>query len=445
LILGGNPPGNSRNDEERILNCNELTLRSNFLRPGIFAFAFCMLLGLAAGSQRAAAQTETVLYAFCSQPYCADGTTPDATLVMDSAGNLYGAAAGGSSQFYGGVVFEVNSKNEEESLVYDFAAIPQGVAPNGALARDTSGNLYGTTAGGGYDVGKCKKFYGCGVLYKLLEGSEQVLYTFLGGSDGQEPNGGLILDANGNIYGTTYRGGGNAARPGTVFEVSPSGVETILHRFAAYKGDGRLPSGGLVMDKKGNLYGTTSEGGVDGFYGPGLECYEQCGTVFEVTAAGVEKTLYSFRGSKLKDGASPFDSLILDKKGNLYGTTYAGGLYGYGTIFELTTAGVEKVLYSFVGQPDAGNPVGRLLLDAKGNLYGTTSFGGTFGVGAVFELSASGKESVLYSFTGGTDGASPFDGLVMDAAGNLYGTTEIGGNFGNSCPEGCGVVFKVVP
>jgi uncharacterized repeat protein (TIGR03803 family) len=375
------------------LNCNELsTLRSNslrqrFLRLGFSAVAFCVLLGLAARPQKAVAQTETVLYAFCSQPYCADGTTPDATLVMDNEGNLYGAAAGGNSKFYAGVVFEVNSKDEQESLVYDFAAIPQGVAPNGALARD----------------------------------------------------------ANGNIYGTTYRGGGNGARPGTVFEVSPSGVETVLHRFAAYKGDGKLPSAGLVMDKKGNLYGTTSEGGVDGFYGPGLECYEQCGTVFEVTAAGVEKTLYSFKGSKLKDGASPFGSLIMDKKGNLYGTTYAGGVYGYGTIFELTTAGVEKVLYSFVGQPDAGNPVGRLLLDTKGNLYGTTSFGGTFGVGAVFELSASGKESVLYSFAGGADGASPFDGLVMDAAGNLYGTTEIGGNFGTSCPEGCGVVFKVAP
>lgn len=419
-------------------------LRSGLLRLGSLAFALCML-GLAASSQIAAAQTESVLYAFCSLPYCADGTTPDATLVMDSEGNLYGAAAGGNSKSYSGVLFEVNSKDEQESLVYDFAAIPEGVAPNGALARDASGNLYGTTAGGGHDVGKCTKFYGCGVLYKLSGDTEQVLYTFLGGLDGQEPNGGLILDASGNIYGTTYRGGGNGARPGVVFEVTSSGVETILHRFAAYKGDGRLPTAGLVMDSKGNLYGTTSEGGVDGFYGPGLECYEQCGTVFEVTAAGVEKTLYSFRGSRLKDGASPFGSLIMDKKGNLYGTTYAGGVDGYGTIFELTTAGVEKVLYSFAGQPDAGNPVGRLLLDTKGDLYGTTSFGGKFGVGAVFELSASGKETLVYSFTGGADGASPFDGLVMDAAGNLYGTTEIGGNFGTSCPEGCGVVFKVAP
>lgn len=432
-------------NESKTLQANSLQsrfLRPGFLRLGLLAFAVCV--GLAASPQVAAAQTETVLYSFCSQLYCADGTTPDATLVMDSEGNLYGAAAGGNSKFYAGVVFEVSSKDEQESLVYDFAAIPQGVAPNGALARDASGSLYGTTAGGGYDVGKCTKFYGCGVLYKLSGDTEQVLYTFLGGLDGQEPNGGLILDANGNLYGTTYRGGGNGARPGTVFEVSPSGVETVLHRFAAYKGDGKLPTAGLLMDSKGNLYGTTSEGGIDGFYGPGLECYEQCGTVFEVTA-GVEKTVYSFKGSKLKDGASPFGSLIMDKKGNIYGTTYAGGAYGYGTIFELTTAGVEKVLYSFAGQPDAGNPVGRVLLDTKGNLYGTTSFGGKFGVGAVFELSAAGKEKVLYSFTGGTDGASPFDGLVMDAAGNLYGTTEIGGNFGTSCPEGCGVVFKVVP
>jgi uncharacterized repeat protein (TIGR03803 family) len=200
-----------------------------------------------------------------------------------------------------------------------------------------------------------------------------------------------------------------------------------------------------VMDKKGNVYGTTSAGGGDGFYGPGLSCLGHCGTVYEVTAAGVEETLYVFQGFKKGDGAAPFASLILDSSGNLYGTTYAGGAYGFGTIFKLSPGGQETVLYSFIGQPDAGNPVGRLLMDKQGNLYGTTSFGGTFGNGAVYELSASGTESLLYSFTGEADGASPFDGLVIDAAGNLYGTTEIGGNFNNSCPVGCGVVFKVAP
>ena len=404
-----------------------------------------VLIGLAAASQSAWAGTETVLYRFCSLPYCADGTTPAAGLVMDGSGNLFGTAEGGSSSFYGGVIFQVSSQGAE-SLVYNFAAINEGLAPNGWLARDSSGNFYGTTAGGGYTAGQCKRFAGCGLVYKLSGGTEQVLYDFVGLSDGQEPNGGLILDKNGNLYGTTYKGGqGGGGKPGTVFEVSPTGSETVLHRFGAYKDDGELPTSGLVMDKKGNLYGTTSAGGGDGFYGPGLSCHERCGTVYEVTAAGVEKTLYVFKGWKNGDGAAPFASLILDSSGNLYGTTYAGGAYGFGTIFKLSPSGVETVLYSFIGLPDAGNPVGRLLMDKQGNLYGTTSFGGTLGFGAVYQLSASGAEGVLYSFTGGVDGASPFDGLVIDGAGNLYGTTEIGGNFNNSCPEGCGVVFKVAP
>jgi uncharacterized repeat protein (TIGR03803 family) len=417
--------------------------RHGFARHCFLAVA---LIALAVASQRAWAQTESVLYKFCSLQYCADGTTPAAGLVMDAAGNLYGTAAGGSSSFYGGVVFEVNSR-DVESLVYNFSAINDGLAPNGELVRDASGNFYGTTAGGGYDKGQCKRFAGCGLVYKLTGGSEQVLYTFLGLTDGQEPNGGLVLDKNGNLYGTTYKGGQNSGsrNAGTVFAVSATGSETVLHRFGASKGDGKLPTSGLVMDKKGNLYGTTSAGGGDGFYGPGFSCHEHCGTVYEVTAAGVEKILYTFKGWKKGDGAAPFASLILDSSGNLYGTTYAGGAYGFGTIFKLTPTGQETVLYSFIGLPDAGNPVGRLVLDSKGNLYGTTSFGGTFGDGAVYELSASGTESVLYSFTDLADGGSPFDGLVLDNAGNLYGTTEIGGNFNNSCPEGCGVVFKVTP
>ena len=403
-----------------------------------FALALCLAASLNAG-----AQTETVLYRFCSLQYCADGTTPAATLVIDSQGNLIGAAAGGSSQSYAGVVFQVNASGVE-SLVYDFTAINQGVAPNGALARDASGTLYGTTAGGGYNGGKCKKYYGCGVVYKLVGGAEQVLYAFQGQSDGQEPNGGLILDSAGNLYGTTYHGGGDAkGRPGTVFMVTPSGAETVLHKFAAFKGDGKLPTSGLLMDKKGNLYGTASEGGGKGSYAPGYKCTDGCGVVYEITTSGTEKILYSFKGFTDGDGAAPFASLTMDKSGNLYGTTYAGGEYGYGTIFKLTPSGQETVLYSFIGQPDAGNPVGRLLMDAQGNLFGTTSYGGTFGSGAVFELSASGKESVLYSFTGGKDGAYPFDGLVMDGDGNLYGTTELGGNFNSSCPFGCGVAFKV--
>lgn len=406
----------------------------------------CLAVGLAlvcfvAVSSPASAQTETVLYRFCSQPYCADGTTPAAGLYLDNQGNLFGAAEGGNSQFYGGVVFEVNSTGKE-SLVYDFAAINEGVAPNGTLARDASGDFYGTTAGGGYDQGKCKRYYGCGVVYELTAGVQHVLYTFKGAADGLEPNGGMVIDTSGNLYGTTYRGNAGKAT-GTVFKVTPSGVLTVLHQFATGKGDGKQPTSGLLMDKNGNLYGTASAGGGSGNYGPGLQCLGGCGVVYEITTAGAEKILYAFKGWKAGDGAAPFASLIMDKQGNIYGNTYAGGTYGYGTIFKLTPSGQETVLYNFIGQPDAGNPVGRLLMDAQGDLFGTASYGGTYGNGAVYELTASGKEKVLYSFTGGTDGWFPFDGLTVDAAGNLYGTTELGGNFGSSCPEGCGVVFKI--
>jgi uncharacterized repeat protein (TIGR03803 family) len=410
---------------------------------GVFGAAVGMTVVLFALSSQLLAQTETVLYRFCSQRYCADGTTPAATLSLDGQGNLYGAAAGGNSKFYAGVVFQVSASGAE-SLVYDFSAINQGVAPNGALARDANGDFYGTTAGGGNDKGKCKKYYGCGLVYKLSGGVEQVLYAFKGASDGLEPNGGPVLDASGNIYGTTYRSvGGKGLGSGIVFKVSPDGNETVLHQFGSSRGDGKKPTSGLLIDAKGNLYGTASEGGVKGQYGPGLNCTDGCGVVYEISAAGQEKILYAFKGSQSGDGAAPFASLILDKQGNLYGTTYAGGKYGFGTIFKLTPGGQETVLYNFSGIPNAGNPVGRLLMDAQGNLFGSTSYGGRFDSGTVFELSASGKESVLYSFTGGADGAYPFDGLVMDGAGDLFGTTELGGNFGASCPLGCGVVFKV--
>jgi len=418
---------------------HEESAKATLRMAALLALLFALLYGAV---PMASAQTETVLYTFCSLPYCEDGTTPAAGLTLDSYGNLYGAAQGGDSDFYGGVVFQLSTKNKETEI-FNFSAVQEGVAPNGALIRDSSGNIYGTTAGGGYDQGPCKGYFGCGLVYKLSNGDETVLYTFLGKSDGLEPNGGLVLDGKGNLYGTTYKGGGG----GTVFKVSPEGTETVLHRFAGGSKDGRYPSAGLVMDGDGNLYGTTSEGGgVNGDYLQGLACQGDCGAVFELTAAGDEKILYAFKGWTKEDGAGPFASLILDSQGELYGTTYAGGTYGYGTVFKLTSAGEESVLYSFLGSPDGQFPASRLLMDSHGNLYGTTVFGGVYGYGTVFEISASGKETVLYNFTGGADGAFPKDGLVMDGHGNLYGTTPMGGNFNeSSCPYGCGVAFKVSP
>lgn len=397
--------------------------------------------------QIARAQKQSVLYRFCSQPNCTDGATPAANLAIDGQDNLYGVAGGGDSSFYGGVLFELSPKGGE-TLLYNFGDISEGIGPNGGLVQDSSGSFYGTTAGGGYDNFPCKKFAGCGLLYKLTNGTEEVLYNFLGSADGAQPNGSVVLDRQGNLYGTTYAGGGGSGihKAGTIFSVnSNTGTETVLHRFGADKKDGKFPIAGLVMDGKGNLYGTTIEGGAGGSYGPGLGCIRRCGVVFELNAAGVETVLYAFRGWKKGDGAVPFSGLILDGKGNLYGTTYAGGAYGQGTVFQVTPAGKETVLYSFRGVPDGAFPVGRLVMDAQGNLYGTTSYGGTHDQGTVFELTSSNVEKKLYNFTGRADGASPLDGLVMDSQGNLYGTTFLGGNFNSICSAGCGVVFKVTP
>ena len=413
--------------------------------PSVAMFSLLCAL-VASAAQIASAQTESTLYSFCSLPNCSDGSTPAPNLLWTAQGSLYGVAEGGTGNFGGGVVFELNLAGTE-TLIYSFSAINQGLGPNGGLLQDSAGNFYGTTAGGGYDHKPCKKLAGCGLVYKLTNGNETVLYNFLGSTDGDEPNGTLVLDKQGNLYGTTYSGGsgGGGHEAGTIFKVTPTGTETVVHRFGAVAADGKFPNAGMVMDKKGNLYGTTIYGGVDGDYGPGLMCHNKCGVVFELTAAGVEKVLYAFKGSKERDGAAPFAGLILDSKGNLYGTTFAGGLYGQGTVFKLTPTGQETVLYSFGQPPDAGFPVGRLVIDGQGNLYGATAFGGTHGQGTVFKLTPSNQEKVLYSFTGGADGGQPLDGLAMDPQGNLYGTTFVGGIFNNQCLVGCGVVFEVRP
>lgn len=279
-------------------------------------------------------------------------------------------------------------------------------------------------------------------------GTGKVLYTFTGGKDGYWPTGNLILDAQGNLYGTT-RYGGHEQRSGTAFKISPTGQKSTLYEFGAYKGDGRGPEAGLIMDTQGNLYGTTGSGGHRGGELKGLTCPGGCGIVFEINAAGVETILYTFMGWKAQDGAVPVAALVMDAEGNLYGTTNYGGVYGYGTVFKLVPSGKETVLYSFTGSAGGAFPSGNVVFDAEGNLYGTTFSGGADDFGTVFELTSSGTEKVLYSFTGGTDGGAPQDGLVYDTHGNLYGVTFTGGNLDGHCSEGgglgCGVVFKVTP
>jgi uncharacterized repeat protein (TIGR03803 family) len=274
----------------------------------------------------------------------------------------------------------------------------------------------------------------------------KVLHTFTDGSDGALPYG-LIADRVGNLYGTTMWGGCTTDPPplecGTVFRVATDGTESILHTFCpeAPCTDGQSPSSGLIADKAGNLYGMTWSGGAS-----------NAGTVYRLSPGGTESVLYSFTGGN--DGSGPGGNLIRDKAGNIYGTTFGGGANGAGVIFKLTKSGTESVLYAFTGGSDGDEPMG-IIADGADNLYGTTEYGGDptncpgadhvpAGCGVVFKLTPDGMETVLHAFTGESDGATPNGGVVADAAGNLYGTTEVGG--GTGCADfgpGCGTVFKI--
>jgi uncharacterized repeat protein (TIGR03803 family) len=247
-----------------------------------------------------------------------------------------------------------------------------------------------------------------------------VLYTFSGGADGAYPRA-IIRDIHGDLFGTT--GSGGSSNNGTVFKLSRTGKETVLYSFSGGT-DGGNPSTGLIEDAKNNFYGTTIAGGASGN-----------GTVFKLGSTGKETVLYSLKGGA--DGALPFAGVILDARGNLYGTTIGGGAYGGGTVFKVNKTGKETVLHSFGKGSDGMVPNAGVVRDASGNLYGTTEYGGAWGYGTVFRLSATGKEKVLYSFKGGTDAAGPYAGVIRDLTGDLYGTTYYGGVFG------AGTVYKL--
>lgn len=314
------------------------------------------------------------------------------------------------------------------SVLYNFSFLgDSGSFPIGRLVRDNDGDLYGTTVDGGQ-----MKPPGHGVVFKLdPHGNETVLYAFTGGADGRWPFGGLIRDDEGNLYGTTLAGGVISATCGgcgVVFKLAPNGEETVLHAFTG-GADGGNPAGNLARDGDGNLYGVTG-GGQFG-----------SGTVFRLDPQGNKTVLYAFTGGA--DGGSPNGDLVRDDAGNLYGTTADGGitsttciLVTCGLVFELDAWGHERVLYAFTGGADGGNPNIGLVRDDMGNLYGSTSDGGPSGNGVIFEVDPWGHERVLYAFTGGADGYSPF-GITMQW-GNIYGTSS-GGTLGN------GTVFKVDP
>jgi len=414
------------------VNCHSpsgVSLRLLVLTINIASLLVLALLG----AEPAESQTFTVLHTFLGG--VGDGGNPFGGLVRDSAGNVYGTTEDNGAGLFCplgcGIVFKLDSVGQE-TVLHNFAGgSKDGSLPYyGDLLLGAAGNLYGTTYQGGA--------FGAGTVYEVTPtGEEKVIYSFRGRADGGFPWGGLIHDAAGNLYGTTSgRGSGKACAYGcgTVFKLDRAGGFTLLHTFVGGT-DGEYPLSRLLRDGAGNLYGTTEQGGGSGCGGAG------CGTVFKIDTSGKESILYAFAGPP--DGQFPVGGLILDKVGNLYGTTFQGGFNGIGgTVFKVDPTGKETVLYSFnLFGGDAGLPYGGLVRDSAGNLYGATSSGGAAFGGAIFEVNASGVETVLYSFTGGSDGYIPFSDLIRDAAGNLYGTTSEGGDA--SCF--CGVVFQLTP
>ncbi len=403
-------------------------------------FAIVVLTLFTAAAMQA--QTLSVLHGFHNSP---DGSAPWSGLARDAAGNLYGTTTLGGDYGYG-MVFKVAPRGSGW-ILYPLYSFPQpdqgndGAEPNAPVVIGPDGSLYGTTPMGGDNQGTVFKLTPPAQVCEtaLCPWNETILYRFAGGEDGGNPYSPVILNASGNIYGTTQSGG--SAGLGTVFELTRSGsgwTETVLYSFTGIP-DGSQPESGLLMDAAGNLYGTTADGGAN-----------SSGTVFQLVPSGggwTENILYSFGP---QDGYAPFGGLIFDNAGNLYGTT-AYSYVGNGTVFELSPSGGQwnfTTLYFLTsGAPTVPGPVGTLLLDSSGDLYGTTFEGGLvgcglgFGCGTVFELSPSSggwNYNLLYQFSGESDGGFPVDGLASDSQGNLYGAGW-GGNSGN------GVVFEWTP
>jgi uncharacterized repeat protein (TIGR03803 family) len=381
----------------------------------------------------------TVLHAFQG------GTTgtgnPAFQLAADSAGNLYGTTFWGGN-FAGcknqgcGVVYRLSPNGSQwtYTVLYKFPGYTGGTEPYNVIL-DSAGNLYGELAQGGT--------FGNGLVFELSPTTSgpwkfTSLYEFTGGTDGGLPNGGLVFDAAGNLYGATHYGG-KGSGAGTVFELSPASgggwTETVLYDFFSGQCFGTYnPNAGVVFDAAGNLYGTSAGGN---------------GAVYELKAGSGGRTcvlLYAFQGI---DGAVPEAGVTLDAAGNIYGTTVAGGVNSAGTVFELSpnSSGsyTFNLVFAFNGS-SGQNPYYPVLVDASGDIYGAALYG-TSNWGVVFKLShAAGgwTYGLLHTFTGAADGGYP-NGLIFDSAGNLYGVANYGAKAGCINQSGCGTVFKLSP
>lgn len=414
-----------------------------------------MALGFFVGAQSAVAQTESILYNFKSGTK--DGAYPISGLTQDSSGNFYGTTYEGGAHGKGTVYkLSESGSSWTDSVLWNFGIVLDGAYPEASPFIDSDGVLWGTTVGGGLVSGAAGCTSGCGTFYTLAdvagEWVESPLFSFPPGNAGYNPvtMGHLIQDSNGNFYGTAVRGGAHGS--GVVFELTLGNggtTETVLYSFDSddRNSSGVTPEGALVIDGSGNLYGTTTEGGSNRL------CNDAgCGTVYELSppvppsTTWTETIIHTFQGGVI-DGSGPVASLIFDSTGDLYGTTTSGGLYGDGTAFELSPSvgggWTETKIFNFGSTASDGRkPECSLVMDSNRNLYGTTIAGGS-GYGTVFKLTPdidTWTETILHSFAfSRSDGEDPVGGLLMDSSGNLYGTTEYGGT------NLYGTVFKVVP
>jgi uncharacterized repeat protein (TIGR03803 family) len=363
-------------------------------------------------SAASAKQGFSVIHDFAGAP--GDGAYPLVGVTFDDAGDIYGASYVGGA--YGlGTLFKI-APDGTETIVRSFGNGNDGAFPRSQLAIDKSGNIYGTTNGGGGSI-NCDG--GCGTIWEYsAAGKYKVLHKF-DFTDGSQPVGQLLRDTAGNLYGITTDGGPN--NQGEVFEYTAGGKFKVLHTFAGT--DGAYPECSLIQDRAGNIYGTTEGGGSN-----------NSGTVFEIQSGGRFTTLYSFTGGN--DGANPVGGLERDKSGTLYGTAENGGANGVGTVFSLAPDGTLVALHSFAGGADGASPQGDILR-LKDTLYGATSSGGdSNNYGTIYQVDiASGTETVLHRFTG-TDGSTSVSKLAR-RRGKLYGAAAYAGADDN------GVVFSL--
>jgi hypothetical protein len=433
---------------------NHLTRKSSTVFYRALFVVLTVLVGTSAWGQG------KVLYSFTG---LADGNAPTGGLIRDAAGNLFGATPGGGDRqpqqcqtnIVGcGVVFELSPNSDgtwKQTVIHTFTPGTDGIVPFGSLVMDSAGNLYGTTTEGGTG---CTGFYGCGTVYELSpQGggvwTETILYNFKAGTDGEDPEAGLVIDTAGNLYGTTRFGANSACNGlgcGTVFELTPgsggSWTYQILYIFQD-GADGAEPGSELTFDKAGNLYGSAAIGG-DVACNPSFGC----GVIYKLSPSSsgwTESAIHTFDCDK--GGCFPGSGVAVDSLGNIYGNMSGAGLNAYGFVFKLIPQTGGTYQFSFVYSFDlvhGGQPYGAPTV-AGGSVYGTASSGGgknascTSGCGGVFRLTH-GSSGLNYTFLGfGTapKGSTPKDNLILDSAGNLYGTTSAGG------ASGAGTVFEI--